>query len=724
MSQRGTTMKRQRIAQACHQCRKRKSKCGGEYPACLVCLSGNRTCTYDESGFRKRGLQSGYVRGLEALLGLSLQDQAGHERRMRELLRSPSSRGRLNAGGITECADVWRHSMLARELEQIISHSEDSFGSASGVLSPLSDPEDICERPISGIADNDEDDEDDIGPDCEPSCENLQKGGASSPGPMVLTQLQLPEQAPELVDFYFSHIHCWLPMLERRDILRVLHSEKDVENSDPCLKCCLWAVIMLTLSRTKSIPEADQISKRILVALYLHLNNRLQEWRLEDVQALLIIVLLKIGLGEHQAAWILVGQAARMLLAHDHQPSRYNHTLLSCILLDNFLSALLNKKSCFPPDAPPFQPLDENLLEEWEPWNPPGVWEGREYPAKRSPLRAVSGFNMMSQLMHKISRLIHGQDDDIDYHAFLKELQIWKANLPAYQQMHRIQGSSPVVLNLELMWRFIVCSVVLRFNMEDPTIAQLALQNAHSILDIVQANICDENGSIPMLLGYLIQAQNSIETALEPQTPEFEDLVTKLRGLQYDLRRQWAPTDESAVPAIVHEDRYPDGMAEASRPSVSGTDFEGVQPLADPRLSGLIQDRDSSGAPWTQRADPITISRGQHHPRRMNGPQWSVETDENTFSERLDFLGVAQSTHSNDFDALLEGMSSFVPPKRSTLEPDFAQNLGFVNEDLDPEFLTFMHPEAMPDLSSLSAEVFDTSGHFEQGGRPSNSWTG
>lgn len=578
---------------------------------------------------------------------------------MRELLRSPNSCEKLNAGGITECADVWRHSTLAKELEQIISHSEDSFENSSDVLSPLSDLEDTHEQPIRGLAVGDVNHGENIH-------QNLQKEQAGSPGLMELSQLQLPEQAPELVDFYFSHIHCWLPILERRDILRVLHSEPYVESTDAALKSCLWAVIMFTLARTKLVPEADQSSERILAALYLHLNARLQEWALEDIQALLIIVLLKIGLGQHQAAWILVGQATRMLLAHDQRPPRYTHTLLGCILLDNFLSALLGKKSYFPPGQPHFEPLDENSLEEWEPWNPPQGWGGDDRATKRGPLRAMSGFNLMSQLMYRLSRLNHGHFNNIDYLEYTTELQTWKARLPVHHQMRTMDTSNPLILNLELMWRFVVSSAVVRLNMEDPMIVQLALENARSTLDIVRAIIRDKDASIPMLLGYLVQAQNSIEAILQAQPLEAgSGLIMELLTLQCDLKRRWAPVDDSTISAVVHGEQCPDWTREAGRPSNSTTDWGGVGKLSIPNPSGLYHGGPGNSiAPWTQATDMSMMSRGHHQPRAGNSPQWSINLEPNPFSERLDLSGVAQSSHSNDFDALLEGMSSFVPPKR------------------------------------------------------------
>src|ERR1700759_3794463 len=61
---------------ACNTCRKRKSKCNGERPVCQTCENTGRDCEWEET-LRKTGPRRGYIRSLEARLGLCLFDGRG-----------------------------------------------------------------------------------------------------------------------------------------------------------------------------------------------------------------------------------------------------------------------------------------------------------------------------------------------------------------------------------------------------------------------------------------------------------------------------------------------------------------------------------------------------------------------------------------------------------------------------------------------------------------------
>ncbi|KAH8656317.1 hypothetical protein BGZ61DRAFT_306564, partial [Ilyonectria robusta] len=55
--------KRKRISRACDPCRARKHRCDGRRPSCSACSMTQHPCSYD-SGMKKRGLPTGYVRSL------------------------------------------------------------------------------------------------------------------------------------------------------------------------------------------------------------------------------------------------------------------------------------------------------------------------------------------------------------------------------------------------------------------------------------------------------------------------------------------------------------------------------------------------------------------------------------------------------------------------------------------------------------------------------------
>jgi hypothetical protein len=67
---------RRRVSQACDQCRSKKLKRDGAYPACLSCSSLGRECSYG-SVVKRRGMPEGYARGLERLVALIILDRHG-----------------------------------------------------------------------------------------------------------------------------------------------------------------------------------------------------------------------------------------------------------------------------------------------------------------------------------------------------------------------------------------------------------------------------------------------------------------------------------------------------------------------------------------------------------------------------------------------------------------------------------------------------------------------
>lgn len=63
---------------ACIICRKRKLKCDGTKPSCGTCSRLGHKCSYDEVR-RKSGPKRGYVKELEARLGMFDESYAKHQ---------------------------------------------------------------------------------------------------------------------------------------------------------------------------------------------------------------------------------------------------------------------------------------------------------------------------------------------------------------------------------------------------------------------------------------------------------------------------------------------------------------------------------------------------------------------------------------------------------------------------------------------------------------------
>jgi hypothetical protein len=119
--------KRQRVSQACDQCRSKKERCDGKRPTCSSCFGSNDICTY-AANLKKRGLRAGYVRVLEMLLSLmfcklerseqlvrSLFSGAGGENQVQPLLAI------LRDGTASESLlKAWRDSKVCDDIHRLL----------------------------------------------------------------------------------------------------------------------------------------------------------------------------------------------------------------------------------------------------------------------------------------------------------------------------------------------------------------------------------------------------------------------------------------------------------------------------------------------------------------------------------------------------------------------------------------------------------------------------
>ncbi|OJJ79286.1 uncharacterized protein ASPGLDRAFT_103375, partial [Aspergillus glaucus CBS 516.65] len=386
MSESERQSKRQRVSQACDYCRKRKSKCDGAQPVCSVCRLFKKPCTY--GNVKKRGLQSGYVRGLESLLGLFMDHVPGSEMTIRTLFRSDYADASFVDGEFLDrTTDRWRGSELAKDLEQLLTSDDNDSGqvvSQGNKLPPLEgEPVHVQQEPVIRSGDSGE----------------LQ----TSVAPLSFS---FPGNTSALVDFYFQTTHCWFPVVERRDILQTLYDDGD---DTPGARreghqLCLWSIIGFTSralgdnSSNACAPGPDRI--------HAHICSRLMSDSTIDlghVQAVLILALYEIGRGAFESAWVLTSQAHRMRIIVDGQglqTGRTQHVARGCLCLDTIISVLLDQTPMFPAcKYGLLAELDENGLEEWESWASPS--QSTTVTARR-PLRVLSTFNQITQLMQKL----------------------------------------------------------------------------------------------------------------------------------------------------------------------------------------------------------------------------------------------------------------------------------------------------------------------------------
>lgn len=450
MSEQGPSSKRQRINQACDQCRKRKSKCDGAQPTCSTCDNLGKVCTYG-TPVKKRGLPTGYVRGIEALLGLFQQFLPNGEYTLRKILRENIAGRIVDSEYLDNASDIWRSSDLAKDFDQLLSSVDNDIGSRltseTVQLPELRNVETIIRQRPSDVN----------------LFERL-KHCADLPPP------DFPPNIQEIVDFYFQTTHCWFPIVERRMILKALYrddtgniAERDSDN----YSLCLWAIVgyTSTIASGKSARFDAIHPSSIQTYVRFCLTRTENSFSIGSVQALCILALLNIGLGQFNTSRLLLLQAFTMLIdanVEERQNSeRYYHTLHGCFFLDQILSAYLSTTSFFPNTwYSVIGHLDENALEEWELSPAAKCLDLSLMNFDRQPLRTISSFNMTCELVSRIPPRDEGKLDREQLHAVITHLQNWYSSLRKHHQLPKLGIANPPLFILHLTYNFVFLLVL------------------------------------------------------------------------------------------------------------------------------------------------------------------------------------------------------------------------------------------------------------------------
>ncbi|KAJ5907395.1 hypothetical protein N7495_000077 [Penicillium taxi] len=610
--------KRQRIYRACDQCRRRKSKCDGEQPVCSICHSANRNCTY-QSGGGRRGLQSGYVRSLETLLGMIFQYIPSSEATVQGILRDSKRNNFLTSKTANRSVDVWRKSKLSRDVAQLLSLDSDD---------PPSDDLDWEPLEVQHQSMNDQ-------PQRIETSVSMHLPKLSLP--LKLIDIPLPSNTSNLVDFYFTYTHCWFPILERRELLRVMHTSSSQSASGPSAShLLLLSVISYTCTMkgiyATNIPTASAIQ----VAIY---EQALADWKLLElghIQATLVLALAYIAMGRIPAAWILAGKAMRMVttLPLPERKSRYTHTVNGCILLDNLLSTLLGMTPCLSPsEQMKCGPVEEDDLDEWEVWSVSR--SSQNTPA--SPLRALSTFNLIGRVMQHLSHILYESVDSSHAEEILVTLRKDQDMIVQSQPYSRHGSTCPPLLVLHIISASTTLLFIRKFGLDLPAVMGTCARIISNMLNMLDhyVELTKLNHPSPLIYIFALQCEKSLEFAtIALENTDVAHLGRRILQYLQPLRElQNAPNTSLHRPSIIlpapHED----------------TGIVAIQSQSEP-LSLQLPD--------------IT-------------PPSQLATSETVLGE-LD-----------GYDDLFAEMVTSFPPTRQ--EPIFAHNLGFYDGDLDTDFL-------------------------------------
>ncbi|OQE31273.1 hypothetical protein PENSTE_c001G02859 [Penicillium steckii] len=652
-------LKRRRIYRACDQCRRRKSKCDGEQPVCSICQQANRACTYETGGGR-RGLPSGYVRSLEIALGLIFQNSPNSENALRNALRDSRNQGNFLTSKVAKhSVSVWRKSKSYKDVSQLLTpgSEEDSM------------VDDAEWEPVESM------DHDDVAADhhdtilsntkqpnkLETIQESPQYIAPQSSSSSSIFDLTPPDNTPALVDFYFTYTHCWFPILERRSVLRTMHlgssNDNGNGNNDASLssRMVLWSLIAYT-SAMQGITQSETPSIYSLqLAIEQHTMTNWDSLDLGYIQALLILILLHVALGNIHQAWTLIGKVARMLaiLPLTARTARLNHTLNGCVLLDNVLSALLDRSPCFSlEEQSNCHPVEEDDIEEWDVWTPSHTCDRRAVAS--TPLRALSTFNQVSQLMQQSSGILYQKVNTANAEPLFNDLRTKQYAISRSHPYNPRNHFSPPLLNLHLLSAFTTITFCRRFKPVSSTalLKDSCTQAINNTLDMLDhyRNITGATGSSPLSICFALQCQNGLSFG---NLPSSEALQQRTSSFLHPLKPVGLDEWKSHIPLPPLEQTQASSSLDTPFSTPTMTDLPN-QPL-------------------------LPISQHQSEQSAVMNLATIPSTGFPTL-QPLSGTGDAEM-----YDALFEEMVTCFPTSRQ--EPAFAHNLGFYDGDLDTDFL-------------------------------------
>ncbi|KAL4943961.1 hypothetical protein BDV06DRAFT_122900 [Aspergillus oleicola] len=472
--------RRKRVSRACDRCRSKKDKCDGLRPSCSACLASGQACSYDPNA-KKRGLPEGYVRGMEKLWALAICNIDGFEDTMLSLLGTTAdSVGRRDMlislwtddGASETLHESWKTCRLYNAFEKMLSSSSDSpspHGSGkrpradngpllNGVGSEWGFRIDRSSTPLSQDAPRV------VEPGDFSSVKRarLSMSMESRPSPVTngVQSLQLPHHTSQLLDMYFAATHSWFPVVAKHNILRASYLYANAPSITVARQspgsgdhAALWALLSYTISLSR--PQSDNgpsgtlsKTKQFYAVARSLVPAETEHHELGHVQALLLLTLTNIGLEDWTAAWMLSGQAVRMIMSMDtstftdarrSDESRQGKAVfLGCFVIDSLLSFRLTRRpSMHSRDLIAVGLLEEDGLEEWNSWADilplTGNSQGKN-PPRRGPLRSFSCFNRLvelSSVLNKIARdSISGPNAHIFAQQLVSELKQWDDRLP------------------------------------------------------------------------------------------------------------------------------------------------------------------------------------------------------------------------------------------------------------------------------------------------------
>jgi hypothetical protein len=229
--------------------------------------------------------------------------------------------------------------------------------------------------------------------------------------------LVLPQNAWNLLEYYFAFTQSWLPMTEKHGILKTMYAypTEGLTYQDALASgehAELWSIMALAAFQLSRANPTDnnfillRNTARALIPDERQVNTGAVQSKPADafekghIRALLVLALLSITSQAWQSAWLEVGLAVRLTLYRLAQTDRNTGDRaekpilqLAAFVIEHTVAHQLALLPHMRSDSiQAFNTLDEDGLEEWAPWtDPTSPLSG----SAKAPSKAYSTFNAL-----------------------------------------------------------------------------------------------------------------------------------------------------------------------------------------------------------------------------------------------------------------------------------------------------------------------------------------
>tara|TARA_R110002003_G_scaffold121_5_gene10682 strand:- start:7487 stop:9007 length:1521 start_codon:yes stop_codon:yes gene_type:complete len=479
----------------------------------------------------------------------------------------------------------------------------------------------------------------------------------------------MPIHSWRLFEEYFTNTHCWFPICEKHDILKLSYSYPaeglmlPSERSDSALHAELWSVLAVASLRDQSNSDhysqadlAPSTPMQLYATAKAFIPDEIGNFDLGHVKAILNLAICNISQNSMGAAWLLVANASRIVDIMDKSAlvtaSRHRHVLHGCIMLDGLLALHFDRRPYFRKDeVRRTARIDEDGLDEWQPWTGS---TNKASTQPRTPLLALSTLNAIPDIVALLA------NDDESNQDSLRRLQLWESSLPP-KLAYAYQTSTPGPINPPaILLQAIYHCVSFRLTSSSSSLSRLL-----HILERAQAHV--GWGQLPPVLHCLLTSLAKVSTGLHLSSA----LQPLLHKLLNTARAAWSkPRTQTQWPITRSPARDTAAAAHMSTP-VSTT-----QPLQRPPLC------DNSNV--TQ--NPLGPSVSERSFEVLSPHADVLQTGSNSDQPDSNYPDVP-----SDLESFFDELASLDNTNNMGNQPQFMQNLGFAPDanmaDLFSEYI-------------------------------------